>query len=276
MCRGRFLGGMAFRSWQQLVTTPESERHIVQLYRDRAFLVDAVARWAAPALRASGGVVLVGAPRNTDAILRRLAESGLDVDALRRAGRLAIVGAEDLLARFMVHGMPDPARFKEVAAEVIGRVQAACPGDHAEVRAWGEMVNLLWHDGNRAAAQRLEALWNEVIDAHGIRLLCSYAVDNLAPETHADALAHVCAGHSQLIPEPDFDALDRAVGLALVDVFGEEEAGLVRTLFSRKRRLPIGMPPAEAVLVALQETQPELGRRVLASTRMHIRDQGAI
>jgi hypothetical protein len=275
MCRGRFLPGMAFRSWQQLVTAPEGERHIVQLYREHGFLVEAVSAWAAPALRSTGGVVLVGAPRNVDAILRRLAEEGLDVDALRRSGRLAIVGAEDLMARFMVDGMPDAAAFKAVAGEVIQAVQAACPAERAEVRAWGEMVNLLWHQGNRAAAQRLEALWNEVIDAHGIRLLCSYAVDNLAPETHADALAHVCAGHSQLIPEPDFDALDRAVGLALVDVFGEDEAGLVRTLFSRKRRLPIGMPPAEAVLVALQETQPELGRRVLASTRMHIRDQEA-
>jgi hypothetical protein len=261
---------MTFQSWEELVHEPASERHIVQLYREPIFLQKAVAAWLAQPLATGGGAVVVGTPENASRVLARLRTMGVDVETLQAAGRLRIVDAEGLMARFIVDGTPDAARFKEAAAEVLQAVRAAC-GPEGEVRAWGEMVNLLWKRGNLAAAQRLESLWNEVIDEHGIRLLCSYEADNLAPETHAGLLGHLCAGHSQLIPEDDFATFDLALGNALVDVFGEDEAAMVRTIFGKRRSLPIGMPPAEAVLVALQDVQPEVGKRVLAATRGHLR-----
>jgi hypothetical protein len=266
---------MAFRSWQDLVREPQSERHVLQLYREPGFLQAAVSAWAAEALAKGGAAILVGAPENVAPIEARLAAMGHDPAALRRAGRLVVVDGDALMHRFMVEDMPDADAFRGLASEIIGRARAACEGPNPEVRAWGEMVNLLFHRGNLPAAQRLESLWNDVIDAERIRLMCSYAIDNLAPETHAGLLGHVCAGHSQLMPEPDYDRLERAVGRALLDVFGEAEAGIVRTLFANKRPLPIGMPPAEALLVALQATQPDLGRRVLVCTRVHFRNLGS-
>jgi hypothetical protein len=108
-----------------------------------------------------------------------------------------------------------------------------------------------------------------VIDEHDIRLLCSYRVDNLAPETHGDALRGICEGHSRLIPERDHDAFERAVSTALVELFGEHEADLVHTRFARRRTLSTSMPAAQAVLVAMHDERPDLAQRLLVATRRH-------
>jgi hypothetical protein len=40
--------------------------------------------------------------------------------------------------------------------------------ENATVRAYGEMVDLLWKDGLEEAAIRLETLWNELANTHVI------------------------------------------------------------------------------------------------------------
>lgn len=261
---------MGSLSWRDLLREPATERHVVQLYDDLDFLAEAVATWSLPPLRADGAAILVGTAPTLALIRARLARFGLDSDSLVASGRLQLVDAEGLLARFLVDGAPDRARFLALASDLVRAARAAA-GPRAEVRAWGEMVNILWQRGEKRAAGELEAQWNEAIDAESLRLLCSYRVDNLDPETYEGALHEVCAGHSQLIPAADYEKLDMAVDNALVDVFGERDAGIVRATFAKQRTLRIGMPAAEAVLVGIHEAQPEEGRLVLEATRAHLK-----
>ena len=75
---------------------------------------------------------------------------------------------------------------------VLAEVQAS--GKRA--RAFGEMVALMWAEGNRAGARRLEQMWNSVCHERGLSLLCAY------PRTKADSLAsfdEVCSLHSHVI-----------------------------------------------------------------------------
>lgn len=260
---------VTFRSWQELLRDPGSERHLVQIYRDHGFLADAVAAWLAPALEAGGGAILVCTPPSRARVLAVLDAAGARATAAHAEGRIAILDAADLWARICPAGTLDVPAFKALAAAHAARVRAACPAG-GPIRAWGELVDLLWKRGEPAQAERLESAWNEVIDAEGIRLLCSYEMDNLAPRTHGGDLRRVCASHSQLVPEEDYARFEKALGRALVEVFGEGEAGMVRIEHSRRRGLPTGMPAAEAVLVGLHEAEPEAARRVLARTRAHL------
>jgi len=261
-------------SWQQLVHNPQEERHIVQLYREPAFLVKAVSSWIGPALRDGGGALLLSTPENADLLRGGLAAEGLDASALEREGRLVVLDAQETLTRFMVKGAPDPARFRPLIESHVARLRAACPAPGAGLRAWGEMVNLLFHGGNAAGAEALELLWAEVVHEQNLRLLCSYQVDNLDPSTHAGPLKGLCAGHSHLIPEEDEERFDLALSRALVDVFGAKEAATVRALFQTRQSIPVAMPPSEAVLVALHELQPVIGQRVLRATRLHLASLG--
>lgn len=265
----RYVRNMIPRSWRELALDPGSERHVVQLYRDPEFLQDAVASWIHPPLARSGGAVLICAPANARRVREGLAAMGLDPSALEDDGRLLIVDADALMARFIIDGAPRRDLFMSLVRGLITQVRAA-PGASSEVRAWGEMVNLLWQRGQRVAARQLEALWNEAIDRHDVRLLCSYQVDNLSPDTHGEVLRDICEGHSHLIPEADYDALDAALAHALVEFYGEQEAGIVRMTLARQRVLATGMPPAQAVLVALAQSDPKTARRVLAATRARL------
>lgn len=259
---------MLARTWPQLVRDPGGDRHLVQVYREASFLVRVASEWGSVPLARGGGALFVCRPENATRLRAGLARIGVEVEAREREGRLLFLDAETLMGRFIVDGEPRPERFKPILRGLVSDLRkVAAPG--AELRAFGEMVDLLWHRGEKDAARRLEGLWNEAIDELDLRLLCAYAVDNLAEETHAHHLKGICEGHSQLIPEEDPEAFDSAVARALVDVFGEAEAGIVRATFARTRLVPTAMPAAEAVLLALQETRPEAGRRVIRAARSH-------
>ena len=96
----------------------------------------------------------------------------------------------------MVNGAPDEARFRAEIVPVLDETRRR--RRTSTVRAYGEMVNLLWRQ-NLPAAQRLEVLWNEVILAHSISLFCAYHVDGDETESRPFP-SDLRAAHSHLIP----------------------------------------------------------------------------
>jgi DcmR-like sensory protein len=256
------------RPWQQLLEEPGTDRHVVQFYEEPSFLQEAVGIWVDRSLARGGGAILVATSHHADLVRSYLTQAGRDPPALEAAGRLVVVDADGLMARFLRAGEPDGERFHALIGELIVRVRAAAPYPQAtRIRAWGEMVNLLWQRGQLPAAQRLEHLWNEAIDQHAIHLLCSYQVANLKPETHNGLWKDLSAGHSQLIPQRDEARLNVAVLKALAEAFGPGEAQTLWSLFTARQAGGIGMPSGQAVLVGLHDMLPQLGARVLLRTR---------
>jgi len=66
---------------------------------------------------------------------------------------------------------------------------AAWPG--REVRAYGEMVALLWDAGDVLGAIELEKLWNELARDLNFSLWCAHHGHSLAVHEHADELHEV-------------------------------------------------------------------------------------
>jgi hypothetical protein len=256
-------------SWRETVRSPGGDRHIVQVYRDRGFLVAAVSLWLGESLRRGGGALLACSPASTQEVLRRLREEGIDVDAALRDERLVALDGEGFLRDFMRDGEPHAGLFLSQARDVLDRVRpSVAPG--AEVRVWGEMVDILVKRGEPRAAQRLESIWNHLIAEGGIRLLCSYEIDHLAPAAHAGALARACAGHSVLLAEEDEDVFERALDAVLVEEYGEERARSMRAELARDPPLDVRMREAEAILLRLQQADPAAGARVMTSLRRRL------
>jgi hypothetical protein len=58
----------------------------------------------------------------------------------------------------MVDGQPQSVRFNYCMGEALNR---ACRGSRGStLRVFGEMVDVLWKEGQHDAAIRLEVLWN--------------------------------------------------------------------------------------------------------------------
>lgn len=55
--------------------------------------------------------------------------------------------------------------------------------ERTPVRAYAEMVDVLWKQGKTEAAVRLEVLWNELASTHVFSLLCGYAIGSFYKQT---------------------------------------------------------------------------------------------
>jgi hypothetical protein len=75
------------------------------------------------------------------------------------------------------------------------------------VRAYGEMVALLWDAGNVAGAIELEALWNDLLDDVRFGLFCAYPSASVAGHGDVEASRRVCDLHTSVIsvPAPPMD-----------------------------------------------------------------------
>ena len=149
--------------------------HAVRFYdRDRDLLA-ALAGFAADGWSAGDVVVLITTGEHRAALRWRLASHGLAI--ARAEGRLVELDAAKTLDSFMRDGRPDPALFDaEVGALV--RQCAATSG----VRAFGEMVDVLWGQGNAEGALELEQLWADLQQTVPFTLLCGYARSRMSQE----------------------------------------------------------------------------------------------
>ena len=150
--------------------------HAVQFYNDPASLSRMVSGFLAEGLKKGDSAVIIATPAHRLLIEQDLRGSDVDVETLKRLGQLVVLDARETLHTFMVDGMPHPSIFKHVLGEVLTQICETNP--ECTIRAYGEMVNVLWKDGLEAAAIRLETLWNELAATHDFKLLCGYSMGN--------------------------------------------------------------------------------------------------
>ncbi|MCA1642152.1 MAG: MEDS domain-containing protein, partial [Acidobacteria bacterium] len=181
----------------------ESE-HFVQFYEADVFLLDSLGGFIRAGLEAGDACIIVATGEHREGLEERLRAAGLDVAAAREGGQFVALDAAETLSRFMVDGAPDPVRFTEVIGGLIARVA----GERPRVRAFGEMVALLWAEGNQDAAIRLEELWNDLGKTYPFSLFCAYPMHGFGGEQFAKPLANVCTTHSRVIPAESFASLD--------------------------------------------------------------------
>ena len=148
-----------------ILSNPQPCGHIVYPYTDESQVADAVCLFAGAGLRKGEAVLLVMTEAHCEPILERLHAEGFDVEALERSGQLICEEAEKLLSSFMFDGVIDEHLFKSKISGMIKKAKAG--GGERPVRVFGEMVSLIWRS-KLQATERLEELWNEVIQEHSV------------------------------------------------------------------------------------------------------------
>lgn len=185
-------GKSASQRLLQRSTPPQS--HAVRFYGDDNELSTAVAEFLVEGFGHGQPAVMIATPTHEQGILEQLLLRDIDVMSARKIGDLVVLNAEQTLSTFMVAGTPDPALFRRHVGGVFE--QATRGRERTPVRAYGEMVDVLWKQGRTDAAIRLEVLWNELATQHSFSLLCSYAIGNFLKQT--SKLERVIAEHSHV------------------------------------------------------------------------------
>ena len=181
---------------QEQVNEAPGYFHAVRFYKDADSLSRIVAEFLADGLTCGQPAIVIATPAHIIAIEQRLRERAIDVDRLKKRGELVPLDADETLAEFMVDGMPDPGRFRRAITPVIEA--ASQRQKDGTVRAYGEMVDVLWKAGQSVAAIRLETLWNALAHTHAFSLLCGYAMGNFYKDA---AVEDICSQHSHVVSE---------------------------------------------------------------------------
>jgi MEDS: MEthanogen/methylotroph, DcmR Sensory domain len=150
--------------------------HAVRFFKDDDSLCRIVGSFLIEGLTKAEPAVVIATPEHTTAIEECLRKASLDVVDLKRLGELITLDARKMLATFMADGVPNPGAFRDHIGGVI--TQVARGREQCTIRAYGEMVDLLWRDGLTAAAIQVETLWNQLARAHDFKLLCGYSMGN--------------------------------------------------------------------------------------------------
>jgi hypothetical protein len=167
--------------------------HLLQFYEDDHALIETLHGFVLEGLNIHESAVVIATPEHRDALEARLALSGLDIAAAQKRNQYVPLDAQEALSRFMVGGWPDEEKFAQVIDEILSR---ACSGGKC-VRAFGEMVALLWADGHAGATVRLEHLWNKFCQAKGFTLFCAYPKSGITKKP-LQSITEICAAHSKI------------------------------------------------------------------------------
>lgn len=168
--------------------------HIVRFYDSDAELVGEVTTFVAEGLSLGEPAVVIARPGTSSAVRDALAGRAFDLDRVR------FIDAAEALGAFMVCGLPDPGRFREVIGTVVA--QAARAG--ARPRAFGEMVAVLWEQANAAAAIALEGLWNDLATEVDFVLCCAYPISALSAADDLRSATEICNSHSEVVAPPSY------------------------------------------------------------------------
>jgi len=245
----------------QFLAHPDPNAHIVQLYRKPAVLRETVGAYLSAGFRNGDSAVVITTPDHWAEFRKELEARGQKPSRLEQDGRLAVLDARSTLDGFMRQGMPDEGLFHLAIGSILSKITSA----DAHLRAYGEMVSLLWAERNFKAALRLEELWNALAERSPFTLLCAYEGDALAPEFHGLPAESVFLQHSHVVPAEDTERLNHAVTQAMDEVLGRAEAAVLRPLIAATQRRAATLSVAQATLLWFQSNLPQHGEAIRAA-----------
>lgn len=169
--------------------------HLVQIYENENVILDSLEGFVSSGFQAGDSVVIIAIGERIKALDERLIKEGFDLAKLAADKRYIALNAHETLKKFMIKGWPDEFLFTRVIKEVVNTTRS---DNSRHLRAYGEMVSILWGLGHNGATVQLEHLWNKLCEKEKFCLFCAYPKSSFKRDTH-DSLEHICCAHTKLI-----------------------------------------------------------------------------
>ena len=250
-------------AWTESLEAPGERWHAVQIYTHPNELADSVATYVAAGITLGEPALIVVRPEHYELVVDRLAAAGWDANVLLSVGLLVLLDAERTLDALLDDTAVSRAKFEEVIGGALDAVAANFP--ERNVRAFGEMVDILCDRGDNAGAARLEGLWNEAMQVRGFSLLCGYKLDVFDRAAQLGAMPDVCQAHTHVKAAEHDGRFDHAVQSALVDVLGPTHARMVYGMVAEDAQH--GTPMSQHALMWVSDHMPALSERILTTAR---------
>jgi hypothetical protein len=173
--------------------------HSVHFYEHDSELIDRLRGIVISSLATGNAVLIVASEEHRRQLTHSLHLNWTNWAAARDQGRFLLVDARETLSRFMVNGHPDRNRFTDSVSALVRDCRYTALSANRGLTVFGEMVAILWEEGNKEGAIELEALWNELLSDRTFHLHCAYPKQSVLKEPDAPALRSICDHHSDVV-----------------------------------------------------------------------------
>jgi hypothetical protein len=169
--------------------------HLVQIYENDNVVLDSLEGFVISGIETGDSVIIIATEEHITALNKRLKGHGFDVKKIISDRSYIPLNAHEALAKFMRVGWPDEKLFMEMVTDIISLARGK---NNRTVRAYGEMVAILWQQGFSGATVQLEHLWNKFCEKEVFCLFCAYPKSGFTqdPET---SMKHICSTHTKMI-----------------------------------------------------------------------------
>jgi hypothetical protein len=253
--------------WKKLLERPDPHGHLVQFYDSGDLsLVRNVGHYLREGFKRRDGLLVIADAANAERFRQELEQAGIDVNLAIGNGQLYFADAQETLAQFMRTGQPDWHLFEMTVGTAMRRVR---PGTlTGGLRAYGEMVGILWKAGQFSAAIRLEQFWNKLLGRSSFSLFCSYAIDVFGKDFHIASLDALLCAHTHLLPGTNGN-LEPAIDLAMQEILGPHANDLKLSIRANFRPSWAIMPRGESMVLWLRNNLPGQADKILGRARQH-------
>jgi len=170
--------------------------HVVQIYNKDQTLLNSLEGFVTSGFNANDCVVVIATDEHLHALEERLRFKGYNVFELKLQDQYIPLSAKETLGDFIINNWPDEVLFRHTVSRFLVRARTR----NRNVRAFGEMVALLWAQGNVAATVQLENLWNKLCHDQVFSLYCAYPRSSLNQRA-LESILDICGSHSKIIKE---------------------------------------------------------------------------
>lgn len=167
--------------------------HLVQIYQNDLTFLNTLEGFAGDGFIKGESVVIIASPNHIEQLNKRLAVHGFDIEKLKADDQYIPLDAQDSLDSFMVNDWPDEKLFNMMVANVMERATK----DDRRIRAFGEMVAILWEQGKNGATVQLENLWHR-LQNNKFCLYCAYPKSGFT-QNAVESMRTICNTHSLVI-----------------------------------------------------------------------------
>ncbi|MFP5234837.1 MAG: MEDS domain-containing protein [Acidobacteriota bacterium] len=168
-------------------------QHVAQIYANDDALLNNLTPFIAEGLRLGEAAIVIATPAHVADLQKRLMAMDVDLTAAVLDDLLLTVDAETILSQFMLKQWPVEELFFALIGDLLKRAGA----ERRKVRAFGEMVALLWERGDTAATVHLEYMWEDLRRRHPVTLFCAYPKAGMT-KVPEESMAEICAAHARV------------------------------------------------------------------------------
>lgn len=183
--------------------SPPPPEHLVHFYSGDRYPADVIADFLADGVAAGHAGIAIATGPHREAIAAELGARG-------SASAVTLLDAEAILASCTADGR---LHLDELRNRYRDELRALAPRGQ-KLYIYGEVVDLLCQRGEPEAAVALEEVWNELMRALPIALLCTYDLASFQSAAEAQVYLSVCATHSEVTVDAaprDHDAIANAL-----------------------------------------------------------------